>query len=488
MTTRTAAVSGRGLFHRCRARTVRSGVLGIAATIVATAAAAGTVRVPAGEEALQAAVDAAADGDVLVLEPGVHLGPVTVTRPLTLHGESGAVVDGRSRGPVIMVKAPDVTVRNLVVQNSGTDRERIASGIHLDRAAHRAVIEGNRLEGNLFGVYLWGPSDALVRDNTIVGRDDLRMSERGNGVSVWNSPGTRILGNRIVNGRDGIFVSKTQRNVFSRNRLEGVRFGIHYMDANDSEVSGNISVGNQVGYAIMMSNRIAVRGNLSQGDQDHGFLLHSVNGSRFEANAVKGRFLGTAPIQSDRDDPDPDVPREAEPADESRIGTGKCLFVLGSVRNEIRGNRFEDCEIGAHLTGGTERNTVVGNAFINNRTQVKYVGARVVEWSEKGRGNYWSDNTTFDLNGDGIADEPYRPNDLVDRVMWAYPSAKLLLNSPGIQVIRWAQKQLPLLQKGGVVDTSPLMAPPETSMLTQSPGDAPTGGPLPGRRVERRRG
>lgn len=144
MTTRTADVSGRGLFHRCRARAVRAGMVGIAATIVATAAAAGTVRVPAGEEALQAAVDAAAVGDVLVLEPGVHLGPVTVSRPLTLHGESGAVVDGRSRGPVIMVKAPDVTVRNLVVQNSGTDRERIASGIHLDRAAHRAVIEGCR--------------------------------------------------------------------------------------------------------------------------------------------------------------------------------------------------------------------------------------------------------------------------------------------------------------------------------------------------------
>ena len=27
-------------------------------------------------------------------------------------------------------------------------------------------------------------------------------------------------------------------------------------------------------------------------------------------------------------------------------------------------------------------------------------------------GNYWSDNPSFDLNGDGIADSPYRPNDL----------------------------------------------------------------------------
>ncbi|HYH17438.1 MAG TPA: nitrous oxide reductase family maturation protein NosD, partial [Azospirillum sp.] len=85
---------------------------------------------------------------------------------------------------------------------------------------------------------------------------------------------------------------------------------------------------------------------------------------------------------------------------------------------------------------------------------------RFLDWSEKGRGNYWSDNAAFDLNGDGIADEAYRPNDVVDRVMWAYPSAKLLMNSPGIQVIRWAQKQFPALHPGGVTDSAPLMNPP----------------------------
>lgn len=493
MTTWNPILTGRiGQRCGCRIRVVLVGLLGVAMGVLAEPVSAGTTRVPAGGEALQAALDAAADGDVLVLEPGVHHGPVTVMRPLTLQGEAGAVLDGREQGRVITVKAPDVAVRNLVVRGSGTDRERIASGIYLDRAADRAVIEGNHLEGNLFGVYVWGPTDVLVRGNTIIGRDDLRMSDRGNGVSVWNSPGTRIVGNRIVKGRDGIFVSKTQRNRFNGNRLEGVRFGIHYMDTNDSEVSGNISVGNQVGYAIMMSNRIVVRGNLSQGDHDHAFLLHSVNGSRIAGNAVKGRFEIATAVRGDQGDQDPDVPQEAEPSDGPRIGTGKCVFVLGSVRNEFRDNWFEGCEIGAHVTGGSERNTIVGNAFVGNHTQVKYVGARVVEWSENGRGNYWSDNAAFDLNGDGIADEAYRPNDLVDRVMWAYPSAKLLLNSPGIQVIRWAQRQLPQLQKGGIVDTSPLMTPPAPAPSSRKqPGvhaDAPASGSIHGSGLGRVRG
>lgn len=100
------------------------------------------------------------------------------------------------------------------------------------------------------------------------------------------------------------------------------------------------------------------------------------------------------------------------------------------------------------------------NAFIGNRTQVKYVGTRHLDWSSGGRGNYWSDNPGFDLDRDGLADTAYRPNDIVDRVLWTAPRAKLLLNSPAVQVLRWAQSQFPAILPGGVVDSRPLIAPP----------------------------
>jgi nitrous oxidase accessory protein len=84
-------------------------------------------------------------------------------------------------------------------------------------------------------------------------------------------------------------------------------------------------------------------------------------------------------------------------------------------------------------------------------------GTRRVEWTQAGVGNDWSDNAAFD--GDGIADREYRPNDLVDDLLWRYPQAKLLLNSPAVSVLRFAQSRLPALYPGGVVDTAPLMAP-----------------------------
>ena len=70
------------------------------------------------------------------------------------------------------------------------------------------------------------------------------------------------------------------------------------------------------------------------------------------------------------------------------------------------------------------------------------------------------DHAAFDLDGDGIADEVYRPNDLVDQLVWTTPLAKTLLNSPAVQLVRWAQTQFPALMPGGIVDSWPLMVPP----------------------------
>ena len=125
----------------------------------------------------------------------------------------------------------------------------------------------------------------------------------------------------------------------------------------------------------------------------------------------------------------------------------------------FRKNWFESCRIGVHFTAGSERNRITENAFVANRTQVMYVGTRALDWSVNGRGNYWSDNPAFDLNGDGIADTAYRPNDVVDQVIWRAPAAKLLLNSPAVQVLHWAQATFPAIHPGGVIDCAPLMHP-----------------------------
>jgi nitrous oxidase accessory protein len=402
----------------------------LAALVLTVASAhAAEVTVPPGQGTLARAVAAAAPGDTLVLGAGIYGGGVVIDRPLTLAGRPGAVVDGNGHGTVIRITAPDVTVRGLTVRNSGIRQEDIDAGIFADKGGDRAVIEDNHLDNNLFGVALRGAVDAVARRNVVAGRADLHLNDRGDAFSVWNAPGSRVEDSVGSGGRDGIRSTASRDNVFRGNRFSNVRFAVHYMWTNGGTVAGNQSDGNDLGFALMYSRAIHATGNVSRHDRQYGLLLNSTNNSDITGNSVED------------------------------CG-GKGLFLYDANSNRVMGNRFQGCDIGIHFTAGAEGNRFAGNAFIANRTQVMYVGTRTLDWSWQGRGNYWSDNPAFDLDGDGIADTAYRPNDVVDRIVWAVPAAKLLLNSPAVAVVRYAQNQFPAVTPGGVIDTAPLMRPP----------------------------
>ena len=248
------------------------------------------------------------------------------------------------------------------------------------------------------------------------------------------------------------------------------------MYTNDGEVTDNVSIGNTVGYAVMYSHRLTIRGNVSDGDRDRGFLfnLPTARGSRATWSSVgSNQSSAGRPRACTRRRPSTGCPQSVsrKPRSWRRAPArpGKCVFIYNTNQNRFRDNWFEGCEIGIHFTAGSEGNEIVGNAFVKNQSQVKYVGTRYLDWSKGGRGNYWSDNPAFDLNGDGLGDSAYRPNDLMDKVLWTAPQAKVLANSPAVQVIRWAQTQFPALLPGGVVDSHPLMAPPARPKVAQEP-------------------
>lgn len=397
--------------------------------LVSFASTAGERLVAPGNGVLQAAIDAANSGDTLKLSSGVYTGSINIDKTLTLTGSRASIIDGEGTSHVITVSAPDVVVKGLSIQHSGNIPENEDSAVFVTDAGDRARIESNYLENNLIGVYLKGPESALVSDNVIVGSQFHRINDRGNGVYLWNTPGSIVRNNDIRYGRDGIFVNYSHNNIFHANTLRDLRFAIHYMYTNKSEVSNNISINNHVGYALMFSHHIVARENQSLGDHERGLFFNFTNYSEIAGNIVSG-------------------------------GAEKCVFIYNANFNDINNNFFEDCSIGVHFTAGSEQNIIYSNAFINNRTQVKYVGTRHIEWSKDGKGNYWSDNVAFDIDNDTIADQVYKPNDLVDQIVWRHPMAKLLLNSPSVQLIKWAQAEFPGIHPGGVTDSAPLMMPP----------------------------
>ncbi len=396
--------------------------------ILPGAARAGISDVPAGAGALEHAIESARAGDTLRLGPGRHQGSIEITRPLTIDCAEGAVIDGMGQGSALIVTAPDVEITGCTILGSGSDHENIDSGIRLLKGAEGARVIDNHLIGNLYGVDIHGAHNALVAGNVIEGRQDHRMNERGNGVYVWNAPGSDVIGNDIRWGRDGVFVNTSHSNAFRGNRFRDLRFAIHYMYANKSEVTGNLSIGNHLGYALMYSKGVKIENNVSIDDDQHGIMLNYTNSSTIRGNLVRG-------------------------------GKDRCLFIYNAHKNTITSNRFERCMTGIHFTAGSERNQITDNSFVGNRTQVKYVGTSWVDWSQDGSGNYWSDFAAYDLDGNGVADTPYRPNDSMDHIIWTQPAAKLLMGAPAVQLVKWAQSTFPALLPGGVVDMHPLMRP-----------------------------
>jgi nitrous oxidase accessory protein len=399
----------------------------LAAVLCLPGAALAEQQVAPGVDSLRLAIAEAQAGETLRLQEGRY-GPAVIDKPLTLLGVPGALLDGGGRGSVLTVTAAGVTIQGVTVTGSGTVENDLDSGILALKAAAGVVIENNQVIGNLYGIAIQGAPRAIVRGNTIANRTDLWRNDQGNGINIWDSTGSLFENNQIDGGRDGLYIHTAHGNIIRGNTFRHLRFAVHYMYANNNEVTDNVSVDNSVGYALMYSDNLKILRNISLRDRDHGLMFHSSRKSELAYNLVRQTH-------------------------------DKCTFVYTSSHNHLHHNRFEGCEIGIHFTGGSEKNIIHDNDFINNRTQVKYSGMVHYEWSHQNRGNYWSDNPAFDLNGDGLADVAYRPNTLLDQVLWRYPLAKLLLSSPVMESLRVAQNHFPAIAPGGVVDSWPLMHP-----------------------------
>ena len=396
------------------------------------------------EDDLQHAVATAAPGAVLSVGPGVHHVHLVLDRPVTLDGQPGAVLDGDGLGDVVRIRTSGVTLHNLTIRNSGRDLTAMNSGVYVEKGVDGAVIENNRIQDTLFGVYLDGPQHVQVIGNVITGIAELRIPDRGDGIHLWNDAFCVIKGNDVSGTRDGIYDYVSHDDLIADNHIHEVRYGVHQMYTKHEVLQGNTSWNNVAGMALMSSDHMRVAGNHMFNDSSYGILFNYVTYSDISGNEIH------------------DI--EQEHGADSQIvdgGEGKALFLYNSEFNRIYNNLLADSAIGIHITAGSQDNLVYSNALVNNRTQVKYVQNVAEEWSLEGKGNYWSNYFGWDLDADGIGDVPFRPNDGVDVLLWKYPSARVLMSSPSILLLRYVQRAFPVFTPPSVQDSHPLMSMPE---------------------------
>jgi len=395
-----------------------------------------TVHVTADDD-LQVSLNLTDDGDTLVIAKGEYIGNFIVNHAITVTGEVGTVINANGKGHAIELRNSNITIQNLTVINWGSDLTEQNSGIYTDKNSANITVQNNKLSGDGFGIWVQRSQHVLIRNNTVKGNATMRSSDRGNGIQLSMVQKALVEGNSVSETRDGLYIISSQENELRNNTLHDLRFGVHYMYSHSNKVLNNFSYNNRVGYALMSSRKLVVSGNRSLNTENYGFLMNFITFSEISNNHIKDVWT--------------------KPENKVLGRDGKGLFIYNSGYNTIKYNTVDTAEIGIHLTAGSEQSKVYGNNFINNPVQVKYVSNKRQEWSVDGIGNYWSNYLGWDLDGDGKGDTAFEPNDGIDKMVWQYPEAKVLLDSPAVLLLRWVQNQFPVLKPGGVKDSHPLM-------------------------------
>ncbi len=139
------------------------------------AAAFAKLRVPAHYPSIQAAIDAARAGDMVIVAPGRYRERIDFRgRDLTVvssHGAGQTVIDGDGSGPVVQMVA-------------GETRAAVFDGFTITGGAH--VLHAG-------GVHI-ADASPTVRNNRIL---DNRGGRQGHGLSLLRSPAALIVGNQI---------------------------------------------------------------------------------------------------------------------------------------------------------------------------------------------------------------------------------------------------------------------------------------------------
>lgn len=393
--------------------------------VVTQYAGAATVTVQPGQD-LQAAVAAAAPGDVIEVQRGNYRVNLLIDKPLTLRGLNRPTLNGGLTGDTIRVTSPDVVIEGLIVSNSGSSLKDQNAGIYLFPGAHRAVVQNCDLTYNLFGLWIEKVNDVRIESNLITGKRDFDSAQRGNGIQLYNTQRAQILNNNVSFVRDALYVDVSHHATFRGNKLHHSRYGTHYMTSYYNVWEDNETYYNRGGLALMEVRDQVVRNNRAWGNSDHGIMLRTLQDSIIENNVVADNARG--------------------------------FFIYDVEYATLRGNLILRNTVGVHLSAGSTRNKVEGNDFIGNREQVRYVGARDERWGVES-GNHWANYLGWDRDGNGVGDVPYEANDMVDRLSWRYPSMKLLLASPAVQALRLVGQQFPILRVPSVVDPKPRMVP-----------------------------
>ncbi|KKG11919.1 cell surface protein [Methanosarcina sp. 2.H.A.1B.4] len=292
---------------------------------------------------IQAAVNSANSGDVIIVEPGTYSENILISNSktnLVIRSESGNPADtiitaSNSSFDVVTIQDTSyVTIKGLKITGAGTDK----AGVYLLRSTN-CIIENNVLHNDALGVFLKASPNNVVRNN--IASKDLNIGE-GRGFNIEQSDYTNISGNTVSNQRYGIYVSDSMANTVSGNTVnlskdDGIR--VQYA-TNVTVENNNINSNGQFGIYLSSSGESFLKSNNVFNSTNNSINLVSSSGNTITGNTV---------------------------SDDAIASLTHAIFMNTSHNNNLQSNTVSNNDYGIAMRYSNNNTLVNNNAHNNNK-------------------------------------------------------------------------------------------------------------------------
>lgn len=386
-------------------------------------------------ESLQNMINGAAKNSVIELRNAVYKGTIIINKPITINGNNSTIVDGGGKGTVITIRSNNVTIKNLIIRNSGTYGWKMDAGIAIYSSNNNII--HNRIKNCLYGIILKGANHNKIIRNNISSKPYKEIGLRGDGFRLWWSNNNLLKNNYMHDSRDFV-VWFSKHNTIIGERSVRSRYGIHFMYSNYDTVIDYKGNKNMVGIYLMyvkhvkiknvvISNNNTITG-IGIGLKDASWVLIK---DTTIIHCTRAIYLHESPY---------------EPG-------SKCRFIHD-------GFYYNGIAMYFNVDATRNQNIFSYNNFVGNIKDIEVTGGMIDHPRGFWNRNYWDRYRGFDENKNGIGDTPYMVLRFAGSLTQDYPKLHLFSGSPLFLFINFIKKLVPFSQPIDIlIDKKPLIYP-----------------------------